>query len=76
MADLLVVVGRSDIGDGRPEAGKAVLRRALSIGRETKSAQVLADVGLAFGSFSIATTSAEVSEPVVILREAIELGGG
>ena len=76
MADLLVVVGRSDIGDGRPEAGKAVLRRALSIGREIKSAQVLADVGLAFGSFSIATTSAEVNEPVVILREAIAAQDG
>src|SRR5205823_6785390 len=58
-------------GDGRPEAGKRNLRRALAIARELESSGLLADAALAFGSLSIATTAAEIDEPVQVLREAI-----
>jgi hypothetical protein len=71
MADLLVALGRAEIGDGRPDAGKGSLRRAHVIERRVGSPRLLADVALAFGSLSIATTAAEVAEPVAILREAI-----
>lgn len=71
MGDLLVALGRAEIGDGRPEAGKTSLRRAHALEREVGSPRLLADVALAFGSLSIATTAAEVAEPVALLREAI-----
>src|SRR5205814_257569 len=48
LAELLVLLGRSEIGDGRPDAGKAGLRRALAIARELESSRLLADVALAF----------------------------
>lgn len=71
MADLLVALGRAEIGAGRPDVGKASLRSAHAIERRVGSPRLLADVALAFGSLSIATTPAEVAEPVAILREAV-----
>ena len=71
LANLLVALGRAEIGDGRPDAGKGSLRRARAIERGVGSPGLLADIALAFGSLSIATTAAEIAEPVAVLREAI-----
>ncbi|MDQ1509695.1 MAG: hypothetical protein QOG50_1539, partial [Actinomycetota bacterium] len=76
LADLLILLGRSEIADARPEAGKPSLRRALAKARELESSGLLADVALAFGSLSIATTAAEIDEPVQVLREAIAARDG
>ena len=71
LAELLVLSGRAEIEDRRPDAGKAILRRALTLARQLNSAPLVTDVALAFGSLSIATTPDEVAEPVALLREAI-----